>query len=85
MSSEMACRYKDYPFEEIDKEKFYELVSKMKAERIVSQTNILLEKLFNVTMPFKEEVRLPERLVKYPLHALVATIEVSLSLKENIH
>ncbi len=75
---------KDYPFEEIDKEKFYELVSKMKAERIVSQTNILLEKLFNVTMPFKEEVRLPERLVKYPLHALVATIEVSLSLKENI-
>ncbi len=40
-ASEWLVDIKDYPFEEIDKEKFYELVSKMEAERIVSQTNIL--------------------------------------------
>ncbi|MEA5005812.1 MAG: nucleotidyltransferase family protein [Rikenellaceae bacterium] len=75
---------KDYPFDEIDKDKFYELVKMMEAGRIVSQTNILLKKLFNVIMPFKENVRLPKRLVNYPLHALDDTIEVNLSLKEHI-
>lgn len=75
---------KDYPFDEIDKDKFCKLVKEMKTGRIVSQTNILLEKLFNVTMPFNEKVRLPKRLINYPLYALDATIEVNLSIKENI-
>lgn len=75
---------KEYPFQDIDPEKFYKLARAMKSERIISQTNILLKKLFNVTMPFKGKKHIPDRVVSYPLYALGAPINIELSLKEHI-
>lgn len=43
---------KDYPLEKLDIEAFKKLVKTFNAERIIGQTNFLLDKYFTISLPF---------------------------------
>ena len=61
---------RDYSVSDIDKEKFSGLVREFKAERIVRQTNILLEKYFNYTLPFNYKCRVPSSFISIPIKTI---------------
>ncbi len=67
---------KDYPFAEVDMAKFNKLVIQFRAGRILGQTNFLLEKFFNKSMPFSGNKNIPDFLIKQPLIAIKGKIVI---------
>jgi len=61
---------KDYPVGEINPERFHNLVKRFKAWRIVSQTNYLLNKIFNVRLPFNEKSYIPGFFITHALQSI---------------
>jgi hypothetical protein len=55
---------KDYPCKDMDVPKFYDLVEKFRAGRILGQTNRLLTLYFGTSLPFPGNCRVPENYVR---------------------
>ncbi len=64
---------KDYPLEVFDREEFEKLVSLMGAQRVLTQTNFLLQRYFNTKLPFSGIRRVNSYLLAYPLKCINST------------
>lgn len=74
----------EYPIAEVDDLKFKQLVKKLKAGRIIGQTNYLLKKYFNASLPFSGDERLPEYFIRYALQSIDSSIKIERSTHEMI-
>jgi len=55
---------KDYPYDKIDRQKFEELIKLFNAQRIVSQTYVILRYYFNYDQPLLFKTKVPNRILK---------------------
>jgi len=74
----------DYPSGDIDIVKFNSLVKRFKAERIVTQTNILLKKFFDKELPFTGKNLIDKYLISYPLKSIEDKISTAISMKNHL-
>ncbi|MBE0650214.1 MAG: nucleotidyltransferase family protein [Bacteroidales bacterium] len=65
-----------YPFKEVNAEKFNKLVKEFRAGRIVGQTDFMLKKFFNESLPFSRNGHFPAKLVDYSIQAVNSEIKV---------
>jgi len=61
---------KDYPVQDINAERFLQLVKLFKAGRILSQTNYLLKKFFHIQLPFTGNTHIPGYLINRALQSI---------------
>jgi hypothetical protein len=74
----------EYPFKEMDTEKFIQLASQFKAIRIIGQTNVFLKKYFDSELPFPGETRIPDVLIKEAQKSFDNKVEIEKSTRELI-
>ena len=73
---------KDYQLDSIDKNKFYKIAEELKAERIISQTNILLKKYFNLNSKFGTKKHVHKYLVWKSIKRIEIVNNLDKSFKE---
>lgn len=74
----------EYPMAEMNYSKFEQLVKQLNAGRIIGQTNYLLGKFFNSSLPLKGDDRLAENFTRYALQSIDGELKVKLSTREMI-
>ncbi|PHR68774.1 MAG: hypothetical protein COA67_12440 [Lutibacter sp.] len=65
----------DYPIEDIDMVVFEKLVKQFKAGRIINQTNFLLNKYFQSSLPISSIDRLPNHFIKFAVDSIESDIQ----------
>ena len=73
---------KDYPINDIDLNKFNRLMKQFRAERIVAQTNFLLQHFFDKKLPFQGNKKSAKKLIKYSLRAINGPVKTDKSLAD---
>jgi len=61
---------KDYPLDGLDSKRFNELISEMRAQKVLTQTNFLLNSYFHTKLPFTGTLRVNSFLLNYPLECI---------------
>jgi hypothetical protein len=73
---------KDYPTESLNIQKFTELLSLMKAQRVLTQTNFIMNRFFNTKLPIKESCKINSYLLNYPIGCINSVIPERYSVKD---
>jgi len=72
----------DYPVDQLDHLQFNKLTRQLKAGRIIGQVNVLLDKFFEMKLPFESENRIPDYFVSYALQFVGSEVAELQSTRE---
>jgi len=75
---------KDYPYDKIDQQKFEELIKIFHAQRIVSQTYVILMHYLNYNQPMLFKTKVPNRILKYVYAFMDNPIYENQGIKDSI-
>ena len=84
MESKWLVDIKDYPAGEVDVVLFEKLSSKLKAQRIIGQTNFFLNKFFQMQLPFHNSGRLADFFIRFAQQSIDDEIRKEQSTKDLI-